>query len=184
MSLKRQYAIRVVYLSNILIAVGIIHLFSKNSWFGTKEIALVYAPSSHTDLSGSPSPVSLTQDWADCDWFLGWYLDLDQGAPGHWDKLLCGIILDSNFTLYVSLSWVTECTPLVTDILWTLDPKLAQWAWLLVANIHRNVVYLLHFWKLWLCCVISIDGLEEMWRLKIVRCWLMTSRFILILQTT
>ena len=39
-------------------------------------------------------------------------------------------------------------TRLVTDILCAMDPELAQWAWLLVANIHRNVVSFLHSWKL------------------------------------
>lgn len=51
-----------------------------------------------------------------------------------------GIIWDSQFTLYVSLTIMLSVH--LPDILWTPDTKLARWAWLLVSTstIHGNVV--------------------------------------------
>ena len=169
MSLKRQYAIRVVYLSNILIAVSIIQNSSSELMILNKRnCTSLYAPDSHTNLSASPSPVSRDSEWAVTGSWPGiWSMALPQPSLVTGTNCCVGIIFDSHFTLYVSLSIMLSVH--LTDILWTPDTKLALRAWLLAAtsNIRGNAV-------LFVCISLgsSRDSLEAFKNLSTFLIWM------------
>ena len=139
-----------------------------SSWFRTKEIAPVYAPDSHTDLSASPRPVSRDSEWAVTGSWPGiWSMALPQPSLVTGTNCCVGIIFDSHFTLYVSLSIMLSVH--LTDILWTPDTKLALRAWLLAAtsNIRGNAV-------LFVCISLgsSRDSLEAFKNLSTFLIWM------------
>ena len=143
MSLKRQYAIRVVYLSNILIAVSIIQNSSSELMILNKRNCTSLCPwFTHRPVC-LPQP-SLTRLRVSCDWFPAWdgiwSMALPQPSLVTRTNCCVGIIFDSHFTFYVSLSIMLSVH--LTDILWTPDTKLALRAWLLAAtsNIRGNAV--------------------------------------------